>query len=328
MNVPGYRGTLLPLNIRPQEPNPPLGLSTSGSEQSQTQLDTVKHQSPKALVTSVTSIKAPNTIRKKTKRIAEETDTLGTTSNERSRFPVRPARDEKNNNEGEVWRKYHRFLEADQAGPGIIAHDNTIDHLIVVIKEIRVHASDNQCQQLYRVLNEKPTNIVHLTDLFVGTLSVHAVYEPLETSMHQIQATSRRDITEIELAIIGKEILHGLEYIHNELGIVYGQLNTRNILLSHHDCHLKLANIAASILKPQQGGYSGDIAAVGTLLVSMKEPGTSGRDPESLQLEKPEEVSELCRSFIKSTATSSISTLLKHDFLLKFPGVGRMRMFI
>ncbi|KAF7166680.1 hypothetical protein CNMCM6106_002396 [Aspergillus hiratsukae] len=293
MNVPGYRGTVLPMNIRSQEPNPRLGLSTSGSEQSQAQLDTVKHQAPKTLVSPVSSLKAPNTIRKKTKRIAEETDTLDTSSNERGRFPVRPAQGEKNSDEGEVWWKYHRFLEADQAGPGIIAHDNSIDHLIVVIKEIRVHASENQRRQLYRVLNEKPTNIVHLTDLFLGTLSVHAVYEPLETSMHQIQATSRRDITEIELAIIGKEasalILHGLEYIHNELGIVYGQLNTRNILLSHRDCHLKLANIAASILKHQQGSYSGDIAAVGTLLVSMKEPGTSGRNPESLQLENPEE---------------------------------------
>ncbi|RHZ45329.1 uncharacterized protein CDV56_100919 [Aspergillus thermomutatus] len=309
MNVPGYRGTVLPMNIRSQEPNPRL--ATSGSGQSQAQLDTVKQQAPKTLMSPVSSLKAPNTIRKKTKRIAEETDTLDTTSNERGRFPVQPARGEKNSDEGEVWRKYHQFLEADQAGPGIIAHDNSIDHLIVVIKEIRVHASENQRRQLYRVLNEKPTNIVHLTDLFLGTLSVHAVYEPLETSMHQIQATSRRDITEIELAIIGKEILHGLEYIHNELGIVYGQLNTRNILLSHRDCHLKLANIAASILKHQQGSYSRDIAAVGTLLVSMKEPGTSGRNPESLQLENPEEVSELCRSFIQLTGTSSISTLLK-----------------
>ncbi|KAF7177423.1 hypothetical protein CNMCM7691_005628 [Aspergillus felis] len=292
MDVPGYRGTMLPMDIRSQEP-PRLGLSTLGSEQSQAQLDTVKHQASKALVSPVSSPKVPNTIRKKTKRIWEETDTLDTSSNERGRFPVRPARGEKNSDEREVWRKYHRFLEADQAGPGIIAHDNSIDHLIVVIKEIRVHPSDNQRQQLYRVLNEKPTNIVHLTDLFLGTLSVHAVYEPLETSMHQIQATSRQDITEIELAIIGKEILHGLEYIHNELGIVYGQLDTRNILLSHRDCHLKLANIAASILKHQHGSYSGDIAAVGTLLVSMKEPGTSARDPESLQLEKPEEVNKL-----------------------------------
>jgi hypothetical protein len=75
----------------------------------------------------------------------------------------------------------------------------------MVIKEIKVHASDNQRRQLNRVMNEKPTNIVYLTDLVLSALSVQTVYEPLETSMHHIQATTRRDITEIELAIIGKE---------------------------------------------------------------------------------------------------------------------------
>ncbi|KAL4745468.1 hypothetical protein BDW72DRAFT_208189 [Aspergillus terricola var. indicus] len=153
--------------------------------------------------------------------------------------------------------------------------------------------------------------MVCLIDLFLSDFSVHAVYEPLETSMHHIQATSRREVTEIELAIFSKEILQGLHYIHSELGIVYGQLNAKNILLSYQDCHLKLANIATSILKPQQGDFSTDIAAVGRLLISIKEPGTSGRNPGSFQLENSKDVSELCRGFIESTRTSSLSSLLK-----------------
>jgi hypothetical protein len=71
------------------------------------------------------------------------------------------------------------------------------------------------------------------------------------------------------------------------------------------------ANIALSILKPQQGDYSTDIAAVGAFLVSIKEPGTSGRDPGSLRLEDSDDVSELCRAFIQLTRKSSITSLLK-----------------
>ncbi|KAL2801732.1 hypothetical protein BJX63DRAFT_154643 [Aspergillus granulosus] len=320
MNTPGNRGTLLPFHLPSQAKK-----SDPASEDNPVNLDKSDQQKP---TTPVLSSQVPTTLRKKTGRPQERGEISESTANERGRFPVRPDQGKKLNRESEVWQKYHRFLEADQAGPGIIAHDHTIDHNIVVIKEIRFHASESQRRHLYKVLNEKPTNIVCLTDLFLNPLSVHAVYEPLEISMHHIQATSRRDITEIDLAIIGKELLQGLHYIHSELGIVYGQLNPKNVLLSYHSCHLKLANVACSILKPQQGDYSTDIAAVGRLLVSIKEPGTSGRNPDSLQLECSDDVGELCRTFIQSTRNLSISNLLKHEFLQKFPGVGRMRMFI
>ncbi|KAL4861122.1 hypothetical protein BDV12DRAFT_191281 [Aspergillus spectabilis] len=138
---------------------------------------------------------------------------------------------------------------------------------------------------------------------------VYTIYEPLQASIQDIQATSKDDITEIDLAIIGKEVLQGLHYIHHELGVVYGQLDTQNILLSYINCSIKLANIAAAILKPQQGDYAKDIAALGRVLISMKEPGTIARKPNTLQFEEPEDFSQLCIDFIQHTGTSSVSTL-------------------
>ena len=57
--------------------------------------------------------------------------------------------------------------------------------------------------------------------------------------------------------------------------------------------------------------FADDIWAVGTTLVDTKEPATHGRDPLGLQFDHDEEVSELCKNFIKMTGKSSISELLK-----------------
>lgn len=107
---------------------------------------------------------------------------------------------------------------------------------------------------------------------------------------------------------------------------MYGQLSTRSVLLSFYDCSIKLgalltssckgamltisdaANIADSILKPQRQSFSDDIHDIGTLLVSFKEPGTFRRNPKSLLLEK-DDVSEHCKHFIQTTATSSLKEL-------------------
>ncbi len=202
-NTPGCRGTLLPRDLPTRESDPRLAALASVQEENPADLGRSSHNDSK---TGVLSKKSPNTIRKKPNSNWEEKEKPDSSENERGRFPVRPHRDESPGDEGKIWQRYHQFLEADQAGAGIIAHDHTVDHKIVVIKEIKLHASKSQRRKLYKVLEDKPTNIVPLADLFLSAFSVYAIYEPLETSMHHIQATSRLDVTEIELAIFSKEV--------------------------------------------------------------------------------------------------------------------------
>ena len=71
------------------------------------------------------------------------------------------------------------------------------------------------------------------------------------------------------------------------------------------------ANIGNCVLKQENGRKSDDVQAVGALLVSLKEPGTSGRKPGTLHLERPHDVSELCNDFIGQCATSSAEALLQ-----------------
>lgn len=106
----------------------------------------------------------------------------------------------------EVWNRYHQFWEADEAGTGYMAHDHTVEHNIVIIKTFRVHASSEQCRRLQKVIRDKPLNIVRLIETFPGDLAVDVVYESTETSLYHIRATCLREITEIELAIIAREV--------------------------------------------------------------------------------------------------------------------------
>ncbi|KAL2795470.1 hypothetical protein BJX66DRAFT_301701, partial [Aspergillus keveii] len=71
------------------------------------------------------------------------------------------------------------------------------------------------------------------------------------------------------------------------------------------------ANVGECILKENKGNKLDDIRALGALLVSLKEPGTSGRKPGTLQLEKPNEVSDICNDFLSSSSRLSAESLLK-----------------
>ncbi|KAF5861167.1 hypothetical protein ETB97_000541 [Aspergillus alliaceus] len=226
----------------------------------------------------------------------------------KGRFPVKANSHNSVGVDGEVWSKYHRFWKSDQAGLATIAHENSIDHKIVAVKEVKQQASKRLISDL---LNAKHDNIVQLLDVFSSNSSVYLVYECLELSLFNIQAACREDFLEIDMAIIGKEILKGLNYVHNELGLAHGCVDAKNILFSITTCHIKLANIGNCILNRQQEKKSNDIKALGALLVSLTEPGTSVYNSKSLQLRRPQDVSDICAEFIGQFATLGAEELLK-----------------
>ncbi|KAA8647896.1 uncharacterized protein ATNIH1004_006598 [Aspergillus tanneri] len=204
----------------------------------------------------------------------------------RGRFPVKVGSCDSARVDGHTWPKYQPFWESDQAGLSIIAHDNSIDHKIVAIKKAKQQANKKQRSQLHSV---KHDNIVQLLDVFSTDSSLYLVYESLEISLHNVQAACRGELNEVEMSIVGKEVLGGLNYIHNELGLAHEHVDSKNILLSYNTCRIKL----------------------GALLVDLKEPGTSGRNPGTLQLARPQDVSDLCNEFIQQSATLSAEALLK-----------------
>ncbi|KAA8644954.1 uncharacterized protein ATNIH1004_009165 [Aspergillus tanneri] len=289
-----YRDTILPHTLQGQETQ-----SEDGEALEKSQAQQINH----------VPLARPNTLQKTKHHFEAGQGRVGDSKLRNLRFPVIPSPSETGSPVEILWQKYHLIFSSDQAGTGIIAHDNTIDHNIVVVKKLKVQVSSVQRRQLSQILQDNPTNVVRLLDIFTGTFSTRPVYEYLETSLYHVKAASREEITEIELAIISKEVLQGLQYIHNQLGIVYGQLNARNLLLSFYTGDLKLANIADSVLQPTSMSFDDDIRA-------------------SLQLTREEDVSELCRDFIKMTGKSSVAELLENDFLLKSPGVGRLRVFV
>lgn len=148
----------------------------------------------------------PNTLHKPKNLPDKDSGSLSKINSKNNRFPVIPNRRDLSFPLDQLWQKYHQILKSNQAGPAIVAHGNTIDHNIVVVKEHRIQASTIQCQKLSQVLQDNPKNIVRLLDIFMGPGTVHPVYEQLEVSLYQVRATSRQEIIEIDLAMIGKEV--------------------------------------------------------------------------------------------------------------------------
>ncbi|KAL4889244.1 hypothetical protein BDV59DRAFT_186808 [Aspergillus ambiguus] len=298
MNIHDNRRTLLPRSLE--------GRDYQGIDNQQN-----KEPELEGIAEGSSSRKKSNFLRKKNTKLISSPTSPRTAANDDNLSPVSQSSRKLFISDEPVWRKYHQFLESDQAGKAIIAHDNTIDHNIVVVKKKKAEADGAQRKQFTKVITDRPRNLVLIQDVLIEQPWIYSVYESLETSLHHVQATSRQDITEIDLAIIGKEVLQGLHYIHIELGIAYGRLNARNLLLSFYTCNLKLANIADSILDASDASRSEDTRAVGQLLLGLKEPGTRRRNPGSLEFERQGDISDLCKVFVRSTDTSSVPVLLE-----------------
>lgn len=166
-------------------------------------------------------------------------------STDRLSFETRRSNDQETSkrakfNEAKIvsYRKFHTFMELDQAGPAKIARDEK--HILVALKAI-----DSVSESL-RVF--EADNIVSLRDIFKTGAQTYLVYEFMCVSLRQIQGTPRGlQIRSFEIAAICKEvsryrhrkrmlrrqILNGLFYMHRELGLFHGNLSCSEVMLDY-----------------------------------------------------------------------------------------------
>lgn len=126
------------------------------------------------------------------------------------------------------WDRYQEIFKMKQAGPGHFVHskDDTFSEMIV--KEVKVHSQT----WLSRLSASSHKNIVHLREALYHNSAIYFVYEVLDVSLAQVFATPLGRLKAYEVAAFCYEILAGIEYIHNDLNVVHGDLSSEDVLLS------------------------------------------------------------------------------------------------
>ncbi|PGG99137.1 hypothetical protein AJ80_09401 [Polytolypa hystricis UAMH7299] len=205
----------------------------------------------------------------------------------------------------EPWTRYRPFMEeADQAGAALIAHINDPTFNIVAVKTKRLTAAE-------KVSNLKKAchpNIVSLKKVYQSNMTLFLLYEAVDAShvsLAEIEDSPGDPMNEVEIAAVCWQILCGLSFIHKELRVVHGAINTKNVLLSKRGI-VKIANVADGMLRATPGTELDDSRALGDMVGELI-VGSSG--PQ-------------IREFLEATKFSNTESLLKHVFLEFSPGSG------
>ncbi|KAI9773398.1 MAG: hypothetical protein M1840_007613 [Geoglossum simile] len=207
------------------------------------------------------------------------------------------------------WTKYRGFLEIDQAGRGTVAHQQGQAFLpSVIIKKIK--KEDIKVPERIKIIPH--TNVVHLQEVFSDGPCLYMIYELMFASLADIQLNPYGDLGELEIATICKEILRGIKYIHKELDMVHGKIDSDHILLSLEGA-IKIAGIGERMIcLPSSSNKEQDIQALGLIMLELMEPGTGLMQPRSITLTDPQKWSDEARSFLdKAFESAAADDLLK-----------------
>ncbi|KAE8384239.1 hypothetical protein BDV23DRAFT_189399, partial [Aspergillus alliaceus] len=170
------------------------------------------------------------------------------------------------------------FVGIEPQWGGIDAIEFTQDRPVSYVKRFGVAEGE------VRVRHLQPTsrpNLVNLRETFIEDKTTFFVYEPWGISLRefrQLQPIFR--LGEVEVATICGQVLKGLLYIHEELGIVHGKIQEGSIYIMENG-DVKIANIGERMIQQAEGGAKGkDIEAVGdlvkTVLGLQSDDGTRG----------------------------------------------------
>ncbi|KAA8645058.1 uncharacterized protein ATNIH1004_009269 [Aspergillus tanneri] len=226
-------------------------------------------------------------------------------------IPVRPLSNEQNLNlkrraslceEGSPWLKYKKCMEG-APGKTCLAYEVRSPGTVVAIKQYK----DAQTSQTRVLTKPSHTNIVKILHIFIEQKTVYFAYERMEVTLQHLYSVV--SLQELEISYTCKEILHGLWYIHEQLGICHTRIQSDNIFISAQGV-VKIADIGACMLDRQRGSKEMDIKAVGKVLTELMEPGTR-YSTGSINLLEPEKWSQEIRDFRRQTDNSSILELLQ-----------------
>ncbi|KAJ5928352.1 kinase-like protein [Penicillium verhagenii] len=214
------------------------------------------------------------------------------------------------------WKRYIKSFKINQAGSGYVVHATNPTFQEGIIKSTKTPRSE-----LSKIIaKHHQRNIVHIQEAFYHEGQMFFLYELLDVSLGQIFGSPLGRLKLFEVAAFSKEILTGLEYIHQTLKISHGNIESGNILLSVNG----QIKIGTSMLDNKDDSYSqDDVRAIGQIIVECLEP-RAFLQGGSLSETWPQDISE----FVEFTKIQSAQRLLKHDFLNKSPGSSCLKPYI
>ncbi|KAL4778448.1 kinase-like domain-containing protein [Aspergillus varians] len=206
---------------------------------------------------------------------------------------------------GHPFRSLDRFFVGlEPIRGGVNAIDFTQGSPVGYVKKLSVVADvreDRLCETCH-------PNLVNLREVFISTGAVFFVYEKGGLSLEDILELSEIfHLGEVEVATICQEVLQGLRYVHNVLGISHGSLTPGNIHIME-DGNVKIANIGESMVgKPAGREKSQDIQAVCSIARTLLSQKTAP--------ERRGTVGILASDFFNVPPTATIDELLQHSFM-------------
>ncbi|KAH1863827.1 hypothetical protein KXW65_002879 [Aspergillus fumigatus] len=202
---------------------------------------------------------------------------------------------------GHPFQSLHRFFVGlEPMWSDVSAIEFTEDSPVGYVKKLSVTGE----VPVGRLSETCHQNIVNLREVFITERAIFFVYEKCGISLEEIHNLSPVfQLGEVEVATICREVLKGLQYMHNLLGITHGNLSLSNIHITE-DGSVKIANIGESMVtSPEARKKSADVQAVcalaGALLELDDMPGTRGT------------IGLLASDFVNAPPTATIDELLK-----------------
>lgn len=131
---------------------------------------------------------------------------------------------------GHPSQKYSLNWEINQAGLGWLSLGNYFGYSTVLIKKKETRQNQANFSMLQSAFH---TNLVGLVEAFYDDNNLYLAYnyDGLAVSLSQVATTPAVILREPDIAGICRSILSGLEYLHEDLRIGHGNIQSSNILL-------------------------------------------------------------------------------------------------